>query len=88
MNYSLLIFTWLYNSFNIYSNIEGFEDPIDGYYNKQDELLQSFYDMDDINAHGGYIPTSSQVNLLINYLKKIYIKRIIINAYHLNICIL
>jgi hypothetical protein len=39
--------------FSRVKKILGFEDPIDGYYNKQDELLQSYYDMDDINAHGG-----------------------------------
>jgi hypothetical protein len=44
--------------------IVGYEDPIDDYYNKQDELLESYYKVDEINAHGGYIPTSSQVNLL------------------------
>ncbi|KAG0582943.1 hypothetical protein M758_3G099800 [Ceratodon purpureus] len=38
----------------------GFDDLIEDYYDKQDELLQLYYEVDDINANGGYIPTSSQ----------------------------
>lgn len=50
---------------NIYNTkFVGYKDLIDDYYNKQDELLQSYYEADDVNEHGGYIPTSSQVNLL------------------------
>lgn len=40
----------------------GCKDEIDAYYTKQDEMLQAYYEMDEVDAHGGYFPTSTQVN--------------------------
>jgi hypothetical protein len=34
---------------------------VDEYYEKQDELLQMYYEMDEVDANGGYVVSQTQV---------------------------
>ena len=36
-------------------------DPVDAYYEKQDELLQMYYEMDEVDANGGYVVNQTRV---------------------------
>jgi len=44
--------------------VEQCRDPVDEYYEKQDELLQLYYEMDEVDANGGYVVSQTQVIVL------------------------